>query len=515
MIRKAIKKILEGEDPGPEPDNDYIVGISSGMPKDIPTPAGRLGFAVTKGVELIELALEHPVAMSKREIDEVNRIKKKMGIKLSLHAGFDAYLTSPYDIDYINAEDQLKLYIEATAKTKAIYIDFHVCVLARPRMYSIPRRYDMLLDENGDNIVKKVDKKKTPKLWEWFIKDGVKGGGRGGSIHYFFPGDINHKMQDIEKKVNRKEVTLEEGQKEYDKLYEKGVEKAMKHFKENKHNQPWGDSGVENFAFELIGRWMWETRDPLWKAYCGNNKWEETKEENAVAAVSARYVVGHLKKHLKEMEEKNVIIALESPDARGGQYAGYYRLQTITEIYHIVKHINSPQIRILVDFEHMATQGIDPMKDVEKAPKDVGRYIKTLHVGTIPMPAHAHAPSPRGDVYIYTLLWKLRQKGLRHAIFIFERGGFEPGKLYEQIVITLKDAAKYLTQDVHPDKLPDEYFGLTPAEMEHEKRIVDSHTFDPLQGMLELPELSDTWLGGEAIRKKQIRPEKWKKEEHR
>ncbi|UCG95519.1 MAG: hypothetical protein JSV92_00505 [archaeon] len=512
MIRKALKKILEGEDPGPEPKNDYIVGISTGIPKEIPTPAGRLGFAMSKGVEFVELALEHPVSVTKREVDEIKRIKERMGIKLGMHAGFEAFLTSPYDIDYTGTEDQLKLYIEAAAKTKTVYIDFHACVLARPRMYSIPRRYDFLVDENGDNIMKKITKK-TPKLWEWFFEDFMPN--HIGRLSYFFPEDIKEEIAKIDNRINTKEISIEEGRKEYKKLEKKGIEKALKSFQESKFKQPWRDRGTEEYAFELMGRWMWETKDPLWKTYCGGKSYEDAEEKDLVAAVSAKYVTGHLKKHLETLEDKNVIIALESPDARGGQYAGYYRLQTTTQIYHLVKHINSPQVRILIDFEHLATQGIDPMKDVEKAPGDVGRYTVTLHVGTIPMPAHAHAPSPRGDIYIYTLLWKLRQKGLKNAIFIFERGGMEAPKLYEQIVITLKDVAKYLSQDIPPGQLPEEYFGLTQAEIEHEKRVVDSHAFDPLQGMFELPELSHTWLGREAMEKKRVRTETWKKEEHR
>lgn len=514
MIRKALKKILEGEKPGPEPETGYTVGVSTGMPDEHPTPASRLGYSMTKGVDFMELMLEHPVAMSKREVDEIKRMKERMGIKLSMHAGFEAYLTSPYDIDYKGCEDQLKNYIDAAAQIKAVYIDFHACVLARPRMYSIPRRYDLLVDEKGDNIIKKITKK-TPKLWEWFIKGGMRGRGRFYPIENYFPDDIEKKIENIRRRVNRKEISEEDFLKEYERLRKIGIEKTMEFFKKSIHNQPWGDGGTEDVAFEIMGRYMWEIRDPLWKAYCGSKSFEDAKEEDLVAAISAKYVAGHMKKHLETLGEKNVIIALECPDARGGQYAGYYRLQNSTEIYKVVKYINSPYVRVLIDFEHLATQGIDPMKDVKDAPGDIGRYVVTLHVGTVPMPAHKHMPAPRGDVYIYELVWRLRQKGFREGIMIFERGGYKPEDLYQQIVITLKDVAFYLSKDVAPDQLPEEYFGMTPAEMEHEKRVVDSHAFDPLAGMFELPELSHTWLGKEAMDKKRVSRDVWRKEEHR
>jgi len=517
-IKKALEKIFGKEDKGPEPDVDYIVGVSTGMPKQYPTPAGRLGYSMGKGTEFMELMLEHPVAMAKREIDEIKRIKKSMGIKLGLHGGFEVYLTSPYDIDYISTEDQLKHYIDVTAKVKAKYVNLHVCVLARPRMYPLPRRYDYLVDENGENIIKKISKK-TPNLYKWFFNlifskyisiRGIEEEARRRKAK---------EIQSLKKDAENKKIDEETFYKKQSEILgveiENIKEEYLNEWKKSLRRQPWGDHGTEDVAFELMGRWMYETKDPLWKAYCGNKSYENVSEGKFVAAVSAKYVVGHLKKHLERMEEKKVIITLESPDARGGQYAGYYRLQSSTDIYHIVKYLDSPYVRILIDFEHEATQGIDPMEDLKKAPGDIGDYVLTLHVGTIPMPAHAHAPSPRGDVYLYKLVWELRKKGFKRGIFIFERGGFEEPRLYEQIVITLKDIAKYLSKDIPPDELPDEFFGLTPAEMEHEKRVIDSHLFDPLQGMFELPELSHTWLGKEAMEKKRIKPETWKKEEHR
>lgn len=187
MFRKALKKILEGEKPGPEPDTGYTVGVSTGMPDQNPTPAGRIGYSMTKGVDFIELMLEHPVAMSKREIDEIKRIKERMGIKLSMHAGFDTYMESPYDVDYASAEKQLDLYIDAASKIKAVYIDFHACVLARPRMYSIPRRYDYLVDENGDNIVKK-NNEKDPQALGMVHKGGCTWKRKSLSDRKLFPG---------------------------------------------------------------------------------------------------------------------------------------------------------------------------------------------------------------------------------------------------------------------------------------------------------------------------------------
>ncbi len=275
MFRKALKKFLEGEKPGPEPDTGYIVGVSTGIPDQNPTPAGRIGYSMTKGVNFIELAVEHPVAMSKREIDEIKRIKEGMGIKLAMHAGFETYMESPCDMDYVSAEKQLDLYIDAASKIKAVYIDFHACVLARPRMYSIPRRYDFLVDENGDNIIKKITKK-TPKLWDWFFES------REIAQRY----DTN---KIAERRANRKIMAIEQKSKEgggssnmaeeVDKIIEdevKNIKKElMAEWGKNKRNQPWYDHGTEDVAYEIMGRWMCETRDPLWKAYCGSKSYEK------------------------------------------------------------------------------------------------------------------------------------------------------------------------------------------------------------------------------------------------
>ena len=513
---KKIREMLK-KDPGPEPDTGYIVGVSTGMPQDKPTPAGRIGDSMTKGVNFIELMIEHPVAMNKKEIDEIIRIKERMGIEMSVHGSLDTYLTSPCDMDYKMAEQQLDLYIDITSKTKSKYVNFHASVLARPRMYSIPRRYDYLVDENGENIVRKITPS-TPKLREWFFED-VDAAGKY-RIEEKAEKKIIREVEALKKKMDGGNMSAEDFEKRVNSMMEDTVRKMedsyLEMFKRSLRDQPWpGDHGTEKIAYEFMGRWMSEVRDPLWIKYCGKKSYIDAKEEDAIAAVAAKYVEGHMKKNMEKLQKRKVVITLESPDARGGQYAGYYRLQTTEDIYKVVKHIDSPNVRILVDFEHLATQGIDPEKDIDKCPSDVGEYVMALHVGTIPMPAHKHMPSPRGDVYIYKLVWKLRQKGFRKGIFIFERGGLDPSMLYEQIIITLKDVAKYVSKGIPPEELPEEYFGLTKAEMEHEKRVVDSYMFEPLQGMLEMPELTDTWLGGEAIRKKQVRPDTWKKEEHR
>jgi len=513
MIKKIVEKVFKKEDKGPEPDNDYIVGASTGMHG--PTPLARLNYVASKGVDFAEIASEHPAVYTKNEIELIKTTVKSLGMKIAIHAGTTSpRLTGSYHVEWRGADEEMKRFIDAATKLKAKYLLFHSCMTPWPELEPIPRRYDYLVDESGKNIIKKITKK-TPKLKKWFLEE-------------FIPSEIlswerllerEAKYRELSIKLSKNEISEEEFYKERNKLMEKLKEEALKEWQsDNLEKQPWRDHGKEKFSYEIMGRWMAETRDPIWKLICGNVNYEEANKKdrgNVVAAIAAKYIWGHIKKYLDTIQEKNLIITLEAPPAMNQEWIGFMKIVRPKHLAAVCKTLDSEHVKITIDFEHLATHGLGPEEILKNTWSDIGRYVCNLHIGMMPTASHQHVPVPRGDIYTYKILWELRKKGMRNAIFIFEVGGGDEPRRYEQIIVTLKDIAFYLSKDVPPEELPEEFFGLTPAEMEHEKRVIDSHAFDPLQGMFELPELSHTWLGREAMEKKRIRPETWQKEEHR
>jgi len=64
--------------------------------------------------------------------------------------------------------------------------------------------------------------------------------------------------------------------------------------------------------------------------------------------------------------------------------------------------------------------------------------------------------------------------GKNHKTYvIYERGGAEDP--YQQSVVVLRLAVKSLEQDIHPDELPEEYFGMkgpVAGDFERQKQII-------------------------------------------
>ena len=182
-----------------------------------------------------------------------------------------------------------------------------------------------------------------------------------------------------------------------------------------------------------------------------------------------------------------------------------------------MKKIDSPYVRSTIDFEHIATHGLDIMKEIKALGNRDGEYVKMLHTGSQPSQAHLHKPVERGDLFLYKLIWELRKRGFKDGWILFEwsgRGRKEEIEKWEQSVQNLKQMAILLENDIPPDELPPEFFGMTSGEIERERRIIERNMFNPLQGTLEAPELSHTWFGGEIIKKKKPK-EVWEKEEYR
>jgi len=227
---------------------------------------------------------------------------------------------------------------------------------------------------------------------------------------------------------------------------------------------------------------------------------------------------------------KNLKIAIEMPDARDPREAGRYMLWKTKQIHVAImqtrkalKEEGNPywdKIFMLVDFEHIATQAIDPVEElrdlVDNFP-DAGKYIACVHANN-PSPLHSHFPIQLGDDRIYRLLWILTKAGMgkdQTTYILFERGGFKDP--FQHAVTALKIMIKFLEKDVPPDKLPDEFYGVSPRGLLSEQRqwvTIFQNAMNPLKGLLKIPEEEYTALGRAATEEGK-RPEEWRKEEYR
>jgi hypothetical protein len=304
---------------------------------------------------------------------------------------------------------------------------------------------------------------------------------------------------------------------------------------------------------DVLGRYDYREDDPKWL----DETWKKAEKENDrtykeffYAAVGSKYLEGHIKKVFEWLKDefikkelpdlardkkeeaelvkiaRDLVIAIENPDAREPSNAGLYFLFRPKQIYASIKTIrrtlDTDKVMMLQDYEHLATQGVDCIIEsrnfIEKTP-DFGELTISVHANH-PNPLHPHHPIELGDVILYELLYHLRVTGMgvkKDAYLIFERGGGEDP--FVHAVDALKIMAQFLQNDppTSPNELPLEFFGMkgpTAGDVIRQIQIVRDKAFEPMKDLLEIPEEEWTMLSQTAIRKGK-KPEAWKRGEFR
>lgn len=230
------------------------------------------------------------------------------------------------------------------------------------------------------------------------------------------------------------------------------------------------------------------------------------------------------------IKEKKLCVTFETPQIEAKQ-EGLLRIVRSEHIYHLVRKIRefngdknflSDYVFVSLDFEHMLTHNLNIDLEIDELPPDGGALCKVIHVGQ-PKPIHpAHAPiyvGSEAQELIYRYLYKLRKKGFNEGWIIFERGGGQsPLEWMRSSVYAMRLIVEYLEKEMDPDKLPPEFYGVSPESEFSEQRqlvVVQNHFFAPLAGTLAVPEEEHTFLGRIATERPGLAPEKWKKEELR
>jgi hypothetical protein len=318
--------------------------------------------------------------------------------------------------------------------------------------------------------------------------------------------------------------------------------------------------GPERIAYYFIAKWMELHKDPLWEKivkaaitfFSAREKKsieEWLKENNLslerltiddenfraryelwVPAVSAKYIFGHFFPISVEYEDPKkyldpMIFALESPFGGRG-IEEWYRLSNPYLYYFLVEEVNKTANKeifaVALDLEHMLSSKIDPELVAELWPEEGGKFIRVIHAGWPSTLAPAHLPiklGSRAQEYLYKVYYKFRLKGFgkdpkKECWIIFERG---PPETFMDSVLALKTIVEFLEKDVPPEKLPLEFYGISPTGVFAEERqlaTIKEHAYEPLRDLLVLPEEIHGLFGRAAI-EKGVSPEKWKKEELR
>ena len=276
--------------------------------------------------------------------------------------------------------------------------------------------------------------------------------------------------------------------------------------------------------------------------------WDETRAlvtlmPEVTAMVASRYIIGHFQEtqlpesmihkasRLNEEEEKDpfysktalekinilkVKITFENPDVIEAQSEGLQRLMHVKDIHKLIKAFNNPYVLGWIDIEHYLHNGLDPIEEFNQCEDGALENFLGLHVGNPKTYAPGHDLIDVGSEaqrWIYVYSWHMKQKGFgmgkNKGIIIFERGGGRgggtmPGHFIGNTVTAIRLITDELDKDTPPEKLPMEFFGVSPEGFHSEQKqieIMHEHYWDPLKGMLAVPEEEYTFLSRTAFDK--------------
>jgi sugar phosphate isomerase/epimerase len=535
----------------------YKVGVSSGwwkIGKDpallgLATKVG--GFGATMGVQFIQADLDTTSEFFEPELNyQMRRVKEDLGLEVALHGEVGELMALESAERRLWEQSHLRLIetIKHAAEFGLTYVNIHSS--NRPLLMFLEAQiraagyYYPVVDFKGRPLW--VICEKHPKTKEMTQRH----------MSPYLRHSEAHAQE--ERKIEQEEM------KHLEEMTEKIIEEAKKAGKvmtrdeaegwakneiyrriNEKLRDPeflfkvWKKAGYETYllsdgefgAYHIVAMYLKETNDQLWRNIANGKDPEKLYNEDErmfSAAVAAKYIEGHLtvtdhklnkeklggKSILEFLEEKKLYLLFEVPEAHEG-HEGLLRLFHPLHIYYMLKKLNSPFVKMCIDFEHIISNKLNPMKDViEKFPNDAGNMIFLVHVGT-PKPywGTAHIPlaiGSRAQEIIYRWLYALRKKGFTNGYMIYERGSGRTGKgttgwdVMEHSVWTMRQVAEYLDKDVPPSELPPEFYGVSEHNPEVFRRSwanIYEHAFDPIQGLLSVPEESHTFLGKAAVEK--------------
>ncbi len=565
----------------------YQVGVSSGFWQIARDPAllglsSKAGFIATAGVTFNQIDLETVAEFLEPKVQQnLIRIKKELGLKIGMHAeiGHMAALESAERRIWDQAHLRLVRTVKNAVDMGIVYINIHtsstgILQFNEARIRPFGFQYQVVAP-NGKPFWMFADKSKAAKD---YIKSIITEGHMAQTISR--EKDFRDKVKKLEEAYNNerkrkvdqaikelhenpryKELPPEQQRMHENSAVEKAQNEAYEDYTRRMHDlqrnaeefyDSWKKSEFSRYileageidAYMTVANDMHTNGDSLWTNIVGPMKPGQAytdKEYEFNAAVASKYIEGHITVKdnvenknwldgmsvLEYVNKHGLIICFELPEVEQGPEQGeaLYRLYDPRHTQWLIRKVNSPQIKLCIDFEHMLAQHLDPYKVIPDLPNDFGKLIYLFHLGE-PKPywGKAHIPIPLGSQaqeVIYEWLYMLRKKGFKDGILIFERGSGRGGgkttfEVFEHSVLALRQIADNLEQDIPPKELPLTFYGISEkndAVYKRELVTMREHAWDPLEGVLSVAEEKHTFLSGSAVAKQ--KGQEWEKRKFR
>lgn len=539
----------------------YVVGISSGAFAAAPqqekiryvTLSRKALASITEGVNFVQIDLESIAEFKEPDLMENIKNVKKLGITFGIHGESVAFggrevpthLDSAIEDEYRRSHERLLEALEHAGKIGSKYYLLHASETVPFIILGTSLQPTSLVDWWGRPLSKLLEE--DEELWEWAVKqDFILEPGRGVRLRSLEEWKRIARDEMLEEWVReflmreRRNPTEEEIRRKEEEIRPEVERRAINYAKRSLRDYIETRDlayGAERIAYYIVAKWMEKHNDPLWINITGGGSMDDKdfrEGENYqkwVPAVAAKYLWGHFnqdkcpdpeyrKKDPKEILKKyGMYFVIESGMPPGGM-EGLLRLCNPLHFHYLAKEVGLDYLRICIDPEHVMMNNLDPEKVIDSLPEDGGKSVLVLHLGwptTAGSPVHMPVfLASEQQVYLYKLLYKLRQKGFtckeEDGYLVFEKGPFGP----KETIVVLRKIVEFLEKDVPPDKLPLEFFGIATGEMISEERqlaAIREHAFDPLKGLLMVPEEEYGIFGAAAAEKGKA--EVWKKEKYK
>jgi len=528
----------------------YTIGVSSGMfsiarsqPKQAEqylTVLRKIFWGAQRGVNFTQLDLESITEFDEPFVLESVKKVKELGLKFGIHGETAAtgahtmILESALADEYSRGHERLIAHIKGGGKLGADYVLIHAAEAMPIKLIGTQAlQSNQIVDFWGREIRDFLEE--FPDILEWAVGQDFMQKIAFGRAYYDkeeYYEDVKRRWQEQrpgEKITEEVEIKLKDDAKAmWENNRRKNITEATK--------RPGLQYGSERLAYALMAKWMETRQDPLWINIVGKTEVFNAKMYNNfskwVPAVTAKYIWGHfhplkaltgkytigIKAYTdpKPLLTENNLIWVFEPEMGKTGWEKYMRLISIPHIHQLVKAIDHPNMKVAIDIEHLLSSGEDPIKNVEQLPHGAGKDIYVLHVGWPTPHKPAHIPLHLGSEaqhYVYDVLYRLRQKGWKDGIIIFERGGGDDP--VKSSVVSIRQIVKYLEMDVHPKKLPEDFFGFAwnGFNVRRQRVNIQMHAYDPLAGLITQPEEEHGLLGSEAIKKG--KGDQWKKAKYK
>ncbi|NIM47175.1 MAG: hypothetical protein GTN40_03390 [Candidatus Aenigmarchaeota archaeon] len=507
----------------------YTIGFSSGMfyivdtkeKEQYLTMPRKFFQGAIEGVNFTQVDIESVTEFKEPFLKEGMERMKNLGMRLGFHGESYAMggvekpigmLDSCIEMHYTHAHERLIEHIEGCGKLGGEYVNIHPSETTPFIKLGRDLQPAKLVDPWGRSL--DIFLKENKKILEWAIDAASKNVITATHLRRYARAFLDHYL--LERRGKEKEPITKEEEK---RLVKEAWKNALFEFVNSNDLE----YGAEKIAYYIIAKWMQENKDPLWKDIVGKyipDKKLIEKHREWVPAVSCKYIWGHFNPRDSRFKDPKPLLkkygmyfVFESQMGSAG-LEGLYRLTRPRDMIFLCKNIGSKWVGVCFDFEHVLSQNIKPKEEIESIPYGMANYIKVCHLGWPTPHVPAHMPIPVGSeahIYLYERLFELRKKGFKKGYLIFERAAAGRGST----ILALRLIKHFLEKDVPPKELPLRFFGMSEKgpDIKRQEVAVREHFFDPLKGMLIVPEEEYTFLSSAATKKGKA--EVWKKEKYR